>query len=152
MVHPKHIQPIKFLIVSYLPVPKFSKFWKRVGHQNICIGDIEIMFLANHKKSITKGYILSKTSFPLSKAVGILPVVWFCCWTYAQNMIHLHFIAEIFSASSDKFESLQICPHFADFEFTKWNMDGEVRMSTCVPQPVFHLMEAELGVPHPVKN
>ena len=31
------------------------------------------------------------------------------------------------------FEGLQICPHFADFEFTNWNKDGKVfKINVCI--------------------
>ena len=33
------------------------------------------------------------------------------------------------------FQGLQICPHFADFEFTNWTRNGEVHCSWTFPYP-----------------
>ena len=32
----------------------------------------------------------------------------------------------MFTTNGSRFESATICPQFTDFEFTKWDLDGEV--------------------------
>ena len=40
------------------------------------------------------------------------------------NVYRSCFIADVYRRVN--FEGLQICPHFADFEFTNWTRNGEV--------------------------
>ena len=41
-----------------------------------------------------------------------------------KNLYCNYFIADVYRRVN--FEGLQICPHFADFEFTNWTRNGEV--------------------------
>ncbi|XP_072030465.1 condensin complex subunit 2-like [Amphiura filiformis] len=47
-----------------------------------------------------------------------------------QTNVDLKEFKDVFSAGANRMESLQVCPQFADFEFTKWNQDGEDTFST----------------------
>ena len=41
-----------------------------------------------------------------------------------KNVFCNYFLADVYRRVN--FEGLQICPHFADFEFTNWTRNGEV--------------------------
>ena len=66
------------------------------------------------------------------------------CIIHSDTHDFLFPATEMFTTNGSRFESATICPQFTDFEFTKWDLDGEVSQ-TPVAEYGFQMSQTHFG-------